>query len=91
MLGPCAMQLMIGALAALMLIGTFCVSGGAAQEGFSGNFSDITEHGGMIIKHIYELAPIWLALMLVVSAACELKSKKPIDEGAPWSAIGVAR
>lgn len=76
------MRLVLATLAALGLLGTLCASEAV---------SDVTEDVGVIIKHIKELAPVWLAMMLVVSAACELKAKKPVDEGPPWSLVGVAR
>ena len=85
------MHVVLAALASLGLLGTLCASGGAPEERHFGNSSGVTEHGGGFIKHICELASIWLAMTLVVSVVCELKSKKPIDEGPPWSAIGVAR
>ena len=76
------MRLVLATLAAIGLLGTLCASEAV---------SDVTEDVGVIIKHIKELAPVWLAMMLVVSAACELKAKKPVDEGPPWSLVGVAR
>ena len=76
------MRLVLAILAAFGLLGTLCASEAV---------SDVTEDVGVIIKHIKELAPVWLAMMLVVSAACELKAKKLVDEGPPWSLVGVAR
>lgn len=77
------------ASAALGLIGAARAASDTREEGYSDNYANATE--GKLIMEIVEIAPIWLALMLVVLVTCELKSKKPIEEGPPWSAIGVAR
>ena len=92
-LGPfeSGMQVVLVALAALGLLGTLCASSDVPEERYFSNSSGVAGREWDIISHIYALVPIWLAMTLVVSAACELKSKKPIDEGPPWSAIGVAR
>lgn len=83
------MKVSVVPLATLWQISVACAS--SAEDGIYGNTSDVAEHGGTIITHIYEIVPIWFALMLSVLVACELKEKRPVDEGAPWSAIGVAR